>query len=131
MNRHISKIIIALTLIIVCIFSWGYYCDKLLTSTSKDIDTTAASLEDFVKGEKWNEADEKLSQMHENWSKTEPKWAMLIDHFEIDNIDNSMTRMSKFIETKASDDALAELGALRQYIQHIPQKNALSLKNVL
>jgi hypothetical protein len=56
---------------------------------------------------------------------------MLIDHFEIDNIDNSMVRMSKYVEEKSSDDALAELAALRKFIQHIPVKNALSIKNVL
>lgn len=131
MNKHIVKVTAALAVIIISIFLWGYFCDRLLTSTSKGIDTTAASLEMAVKDEKWTEADKLLTQLEEQWLKTEPKWAMLIDHFEIDNIDNSMTRMAKYIETKSSDDSLAELGALRKYVQHIPVKNALSIKNLL
>jgi hypothetical protein len=131
MNKHILKIIIALSLIIIAIFSWGYYCSRLLTTTSKDLDNTAATLETLVKDKNWDEADKRLSELQENWDRTEPKWAILIDHFEIDNIDNSMVRMSKLVEEKSSEDALAELGALRKFIQHIPLKNALSIKNVL
>lgn len=131
MNKHIVKTTVALVVIIISIFLWANFCDSLLTQTSKEIDTAAASLEQLVKDEKWAEADKLLSDMQEKWSKTEPKWAMLIDHFEIDNIDNSMTRMSKYIESKSSDDSLAELGALRKYIQHIPVKNGLSIKNLL
>lgn len=131
MNKHIVKVSVALAVIIISISLWGFYCDRLLTGTSKEIDTIAASLEESVKDEKWNEADNLLSQMQQKWSVTEPKWAILIDHFEIDNIDNSMTRMAKYIETKSSDDSLAELGALRKYVQHIPLKNALSIKNLL
>lgn len=131
MNKHIVKVSVALAVILIGIFLWGYYCNRILTETSKDIDTTAASLEKLIKDEKWTEADQLLTQMQDKWSKTEPKWAILIDHFEIDNIDNSMTRMSKYIEVKSSDDSLAELGALRKYVQHIPLKNALSIKNLL
>jgi len=131
MNKHIFKVVIALSLIIILIFSWGYYCSKLLKTTSSGLDATAASLEDLVKSNKWEEADKKLSDIQKSWDKTEPKWAIMIDHFEIDNIDNSMVRMSKFVEEKSPDDALAELGALRKFIQHIPLKNALTIKNVL
>ncbi len=65
------------------------------------------------------------------WTSNENKWAMLIDHFEIDNIDTSLLRAEQYIRQEETGLAIAELAALRQYFRHIPEKESFLLKNIL
>jgi len=60
----------------------------------------------------------------------EKAWTVFLDHEEIDNIDTSLVRISKYIETKNTSMAMSEIAVLRQFVKHIPENESLSLKNI-
>lgn len=131
MHKSIVKVIILIICILVTIFISEYACQKYLSVTAERLEKKVATIEDHIKNEKWDELDGVLKDLNTDWDSVEKIWAICIDHFEIDNIDNAFVRMDRFIESKSSKEALAEAGSLRKYLDHIPRKTALSLENFL
>ncbi|MGE5458328.1 MAG: DUF4363 family protein, partial [Methanococcaceae archaeon] len=65
------------------------------------------------------------------WNHMKDKWALLLDHQEIDNINISLSKMKEYIKGKNKNDSLAEVSTLKLLFIHIPEKEAISLKNIL
>ena len=92
-----------------------YYVDKWIVDCQN-------SLESIVARE----------EVQEKWDKTKNKWAALIDHQEIDNIEETMHRVEMLIgDPEEKVELLSELNKLGFYLEHIPEREAFSLENVL
>lgn len=69
--------------------------------------------------------------MSSDWSKMKGIWSSLIDHQEIDNIDITLSRLQMMIEIEDTSALIPEAAALRKIISHIPEKEKLTLDNLL
>lgn len=127
---HSFKILTCIVLLLAVIFAFSSYTNRILMTTSQDIASHVDQIEKTIKEGDWDKTEEQLQVLESNWDKTEKKWTVLIDHFEIDNIDISLSRMSKYIEAKEQALALAEAGAVKNLIRHIPDKETLTFKNI-
>jgi hypothetical protein len=127
---HSFKIISSVILLTIAIFTFSTYSNHKLRTTSKNIESRVSKIEEDMKNGNWDLINDQLDDLEKDWDKIGKSWAVLIDHFEIDNIDNSFTRMSKYIEAREFAPALAEAGALKQFVKHIPEKDELKIKNI-
>lgn len=128
---HSAKIITSILIILAVIIGFSVYSLKILSSASERLDSHIAQIENSIHSKNWNEAARELANFKNTWIRTSRTWAMLVDHVEIDNIDNTFIRLSTFIEIKNQPLALEEAAVLKQYITHIPEKEQLHFKNVL
>lgn len=119
--------IIGLTLIII-IFS--VVSQRFLYNGSQRMKQSLDAVETSVGSSNWTQADTQLTQMISSWSDVKGYWAALIDHQEIDNIDETLARLQMFIKGKDNASALAEAAALRKFVIHIPEREKPSLENV-
>ncbi len=130
MNSNTKTIIVVSILLIVIVLSGSltlYYLER----SAKELESAVNSAGISVTNKKWVDADKQLKAFEDEWSKTKYFWAMLVDHFEIDNIDDSFNKTKKYVESEDYPSALAELESLRHYILHIPQKEAFTFENIL
>ncbi|MGE5473555.1 MAG: DUF4363 family protein [Ignavibacteriales bacterium] len=125
------KPILLITLVLVIIFVSGLLMYDYISKTSKSIDTELAKLDKEVRINKWIPAYKILSTMENKWIDLKDKWALFVDHQEIDNIDLSISKMKEYIKKNDTVDALAEISSLRLLFEHIPKKESLTLTNVL
>lgn len=130
-SSNTLKIISALILLVIMILGIGIYSNNVLTTSSKKMEDMVVRIEENAKAGNWEKAQEELSIIEKDWYKTKKSWAMLIDHLEIDNIDTALTRMTEYIKAGESSLALAEASLLKQFVRHVPVKDALRLENVL
>ena len=130
MNSNTKTIILVTCLVIVIILS-GLLTLSYLNSTASKLEYSIKAASVAVSYKQWDTAKKHLEAFENSWGKTKFGWAILLDHYEIENIDNSFTKSGKYVESKDSSPALAELEALRQYILHIPKKESFSLENIL
>ena len=77
-----------------------------------------------------------IIQIRENvqkkWDETKYKWAALIDHEEIDNIEETMHRVEMLVgDAEEKIELLSELNRLSFYLQHIPERESFSIENIL
>ncbi|MCX7923180.1 MAG: DUF4363 family protein [Clostridia bacterium] len=130
MKSHSFRVISSLVILLALIVGASIYTTSALANSSKNIEDQISQIETDIKANNWENANKKLSEIESNWSRTEQTWAMLLDHIEIDNIDIALSRMSKYIEVKDMNLALAEAATLKKYIGHIPEKESFGLKNI-
>jgi len=128
---HTVKISIAAIVLIILIITFGLFTNYSLSASSKDIENYVVNIEGNIKNDNWVMADRELTNMEKEWSKIGKVWSLLIDHVEIDNIDNAVSRLSTFIESKDTSQTLAEAATLKQYVTHIPEKESFKIKNIL
>jgi hypothetical protein len=127
---HTIKITISVFLIISFIVAGSIISLRMLKNTSERLEKHIDMVEEGAASGNWNMARMSLENIEKDWSKAEGVWTVLIDHSEIDNIENSLARMKKYINTEDSSLALGELSNLRQYVKHIPEKESFSIKNI-
>lgn len=130
MKSSIKTIILIVSLFLIIVIS-GLLTLMYLIKTCDKLETNINAAFESVSVEQWDKAESQLKEFEEQWDSTKRGWAMLVDHFEIDNIDNSFTKAKEYIKSKDFSEALAELEALKHYIGHIPEKEGFSLKNIL
>lgn len=127
---HTAKILISITVIVALILGTAYFSNRILISDAHSLEDKIVSVEANMKKEDWEKAQSGFTSILNEWPKVENKWALLIDHAEIDNIEDALTKVAEYIKAKDSSLALAELATLKNYITHIPEKESLNIKNI-
>lgn len=125
-----ARILITIAVIIVLIFGAAFFESLLLKNDAKNLEAKIINVEDSTKKEDWKMAETNLSSVLDEWPKVESKWSVLLDHAEIDNIEDALIKVDSYIKAKDASSALAELASLKNFINHIPKKEAFSIKNV-
>ncbi|HEY5585443.1 MAG TPA: DUF4363 family protein [Ruminiclostridium sp.] len=129
-NSNTKTIIFVACLLLVIIIS-GLLTLNYLNLTANKLEYSVKAASVSVSNKQWDSAEEQLKTFEYTWGKTKFGWAILLDHFEVDNIENSFIKSRKYVESKDFSSALAELEALNQYILHIPKKEGFSMENIL
>ena len=125
-----TLIISLVGLFVVIILS--IFIQKYLEKSSKVLIIEIDKLMEAVEADKINESIKLREQVQEKWDNTKKKWAALIDHEEIDNIEETMHRIEMLIgDPEEKVELLSELNRLSFYLEHIPEREAFSLENVM
>lgn len=127
----LNKTLLGLIILFICVVGAGIYTNQILKQDSKVLEGHIEIIQSHIRDDNWEDAGFELLELKEYWTKKQGNWAMLQSHFEIDNIDASITRLSEYINTNTLPLAIAESALLMQYIKHIPKNVKLSLENIL
>ena len=120
-------IIIVLTALIV---AGGALTRYSLSSESQRLDESLSALESEIENQNWDAALKKLEEFHTKWDKTSSLWTMLIDHYEIDNIELVLSKLVSYVKTQDKNEALSQMSSLKTLIKHIPEKESFNFKNI-
>ena len=85
------KVILIVSILIISIISSGIFTNHILNKDSKIMEDHITQMEIYVKNRDWLKAEEGLNIL-EYWSQVQSTWAMLQSHFEMDNIDSTLTK---------------------------------------
>ncbi len=115
-------------LIIILISSFIYIVS--LNKKSKQFTINIHVLEEMVSNNDWDNAKKQLISMEKDWGKTERWMTTLIDHQEVDSINLSLVRLSRYLQYEEVSDLMVECATLRLLIEHIPKKEKFNLSNL-
>ena len=76
------------------------------------------------------ELTKESKKIYNKWQETEEKWAIIVLHSELDQIETSLIKMKTEIEEDNLDIALEELETSIFLINHISEKEKFCLKNI-
>lgn len=128
---HTAKILLFMAVIIALILSSSIFTNRLLSNHAQSLEEKIIKVETNTREQKWEAAQTELTAIEKEWPKVENTWTVLLDHSEIDNIDESLSKVSEYVKAKSTPLALAELATLKRYVKHIPEKESFNLKNIL
>jgi hypothetical protein len=114
-----------LTFLILSLFVQSYL-DRSADLLSRELTGVEPELQSL----NWDQALNKLDSFAKAWGKTKPLWAVLTNHNEMDLIEETLIKTTQAISSKSYSDALINLGILRNFIKHIPDKERFSIVNI-
>jgi hypothetical protein len=124
------KPLIIIIILTVLIIVGGCLTLYALNSESQRLSSSLSSLEKDIENQNWDEAVEKLEEFHTKWDKTSLMWSMLVDHYEIDNIELVVSGLISYVKTHDKNEALSHMSSLKTLIKHIPAKESFTLQNI-
>ena len=129
-----TKELIISIIIVILIFIGNAYTQNY---TKASVDETSNNLselrEEIVKDENevdTNFANQKISQIHEQWDKRFEILAYYIEHDELEKVETELTGLKGYIEKEEYKEAVPELDKSVYILEHIKDKNAFNLKNI-
>ncbi|HOB19578.1 MAG TPA: DUF4363 family protein [Candidatus Atribacteria bacterium] len=124
------RTILAIVLSLILFIAVGSYVQHYIEKTARNIAEETDRLKQLVEAGSWDEAGAVLNRITEEWTVMRRKWNALIDHSEVDRIDDALARTGELINLKEIKDCLVEIAVLKQTILHIPENERLALSNI-
>lgn len=125
--RLLGSIMVALFLII----SAGSWTNYALQTSTKDLIRQIDRVSLEIKSQHWQSAKKQTEILEKDWKKEAKWWPVFLDHQEMDNIDFSMAKVKEYVSSQNNSLSLGQLSEIRLMVEHIPQKEAVNLKNIL
>jgi len=108
----------------------GAYFQSYLEKSAAELSLELEKVKDKVAEGNWEESKEAFISFNKKWERVRKNWAMFTNHFEIDNIEMKLVRSLEFIEAKARVNAAVELSEAIMLLEHIPEREQLTLQNI-
>lgn len=125
--RVITGVVAGLVLLIGLSFGSYRYINKTSQNMISQFDLVEKSIQDG----RWETAKAQLQTAENTWDQTKYWWTILLNHQEIDNIDVSISRLKTYISSQGLALSLGEVSALKMYVDHISDTEAITVRNIL
>ena len=124
------KLIVGIVLMVVVINGFAYFSLQYTSSLSEDIIDTLEIIREKVEKECWETVSDDLDRLEKQWEKADAWWTPLMDHREIDLLEQTLVRAIQNIEVKQKNEALVEIVLAKRMTRKIKEKEQPSIKNI-
>ncbi|WP_027309242.1 DUF4363 family protein [Caloramator sp. ALD01] len=122
------------SLIILLLFSSitsiGLLVNNFLNNTSYSLLNSIRVIQLNIEHDNWDVSYNEIMKLKSEWEKDKKIWSALIHHDEIDKISENMELLIEYIKAKDKTNSLSHIAVLKNYIEHIPELDKLSLQNI-
>ncbi len=125
------RLLLALLIIFAAVISLGFWTNHLLQASAGELLQNIGQIEQELERNQWDEAYAQTTELEKVWDEKAKWWPTVLDHSEIDNIEFSMAKAKEYVATKNTALSWGQLSELKLMIKHIPEKEAIRLKNIL
>ena len=101
-----------------------------LTDSAEQVCKELAGLEEALIREDWAEAEAVCERTEAAWEQARPRWAVLIDHGEMEDIDFALVSLRGAVLRKERDEASKELTELTLFLRRAPEAERPGWENV-
>lgn len=124
------------TLIILLLMMSGLvvgalYMQNYLVTSAEHMSNQLSTLLLAVKAEHWDEAHSQVKLLQTDWQRVRTVWNIFTEHEEIDDMNGTLARLAGYIDENEAPSSLAEGRSALQLLRHIPEKESLTLINLL
>ena len=119
-------------IILISIICGAFYTQKYLNNTSTIIVNDLEDLKYNIEQENITNQEllNKSDTIYKNWEKINKQWSNIVLHEEIDSIETALIRMKIKIKTEQFKELLEEIETSIFLLDHIKEKEKVSLKNI-
>jgi len=125
------RLLIILLVLFAVVAAAGFWTNHLLEASTADLLENVDKIGVEIKKDNWETAYRKTLGLEKVWDKKAKWWPMVLDHQEMDNIEFAMARFKEYVDTRDHSLSRGQLSELRLMIKHIPEKESLTIKNIL
>ncbi|NLX90663.1 MAG: DUF4363 family protein [Firmicutes bacterium] len=121
---------IGIIVLLAIITAFSIYTYNLTSEISQDLLSNLKQLRQVVEKEQWDEAMLKLKELDENWDRADTWWTPLMDHRELDHLDQTIVRIIGFVHQCRTGDSLIEIDAATRLVERVRARESLNVKNI-
>ena len=103
---------------------------NVFNSSADDLIAILENMVENVQGENWGKSQDLYAEFDKKWMDTKEFWATLVDHQELDEINTSITKVKYYNLENKSMETLIELEYMIRFIQHLKEKERLTISNL-
>jgi len=127
----IMRLIGTIITVTVLLLALGFWSNYSLQASSHELAKHIDIISRDVRNGQWQAAHEHNRVLQQTWDKKAKWWPVFLDHQEMDNIEFSLARVKEYVASKNKPLSLGQLSELKLMVKHIPEKEALNIKNIL
>jgi len=124
-----GPLIIVILLMAVVLVSSGFSYFYVM-NTSDRLQNTIDEIKKTVQEENWTLANQKSTELFDNWDKEKPLMSILIDHRRMEAVEVLISRSNDFVKNKEKIDSLVELNQTAQQLHGIHEGEQPTLSNI-
>ena len=95
-----------------------------------DLQDRLIGLQQIVEEEEWEKAEKEVEQLQEQWGRADASWTPIMDHRQVDRVDESFTRIFRLVDLRKKDDLLLEITITRRQLLRLKETEVPNLRNV-
>lgn len=95
-----------------------------------DLQTGLGRLQQQVERENWKRAAGEADQLKNLWRRADSFWAPIIDHRQVDRVDEALTRVFRLVDLEIRDSLLVEISVARRQLLRLKDSETPKLRNV-
>ncbi|MBR4721012.1 MAG: DUF4363 family protein [Clostridia bacterium] len=125
-----KSFVIAMSIFAVLIVG-GMAFDYSLNATTEELLSSCEEIDKNIREDKLKAAYEKEKQLSEYIDGKKPLLSSILDHSNIDEIEEQISELLGFTEQNDAENAVVSIRKLEHMFNHLPENYALTLQNVL
>ncbi|MEW5784081.1 MAG: DUF4363 family protein [Bacillota bacterium] len=87
-------------------------------------------IQQAVQEDNWHEAEKEASRLEERWNRADATWTPIMDHRQVDRLDESLTRVFHMVWQQEKKEALIEIAVARRLMRRLKNTEVPDLQNV-
>lgn len=125
------RIVIVTVLILVIFLVGAVMLNRYIDTSCESLLEDVKQLHTFVEGNSWDDAKDQLTDLKAEWEKVKKRWQLFLEHYEMDTIDITISKLSQYVDIEERVMSLGEVAEFELLIDHIKDKKHLKLENIL
>lgn len=125
------KLFTSLLVILGLVIALGLWVNHSLENTAEALAQNVWQITEEVEADSWQKAEQHLNALEKEWNNVGRWWPVVLDHQEIDNIEFALAKLKEYVAEKNRVLSLGQLSELKLMILHLPEREAITIKNIL
>ncbi len=100
------------------------------TALHSDLQDNLHRIHRAAEAEDWAEVCRESEQLQKIWARTDASWTPIMDHRQVDRLDESLTRLMKLTELRNRDELLIEVALAMRMAKRIKDTEVPALRNI-
>ncbi len=120
--------IAVILLVVVLVSSTGMF---IYTSyLYNELQSNMARVREAVEEEDWEKARQESDQLEELWARADATWTPVMDHRQVDRLDESLTRVFQLVRQREQKEVLLELAVASRLARRLKDTEVPNFRNV-
>ncbi|HHX77520.1 MAG TPA: DUF4363 family protein [Firmicutes bacterium] len=116
--------------LLLVIFTFAYYTYNQTLNLAGELQALLKDWATMVEKERWKEAGEQAGVIEKKWEVTSNWWLPLMDHNEIELVEQAIARSAELVGIRSREMALVEIRMAQRLTQYIVESERPALKNI-
>lgn len=117
--------------VFILIISAGLWSNHALQVSTNQLTRQIELVSMEIENKDWETAVIRTDKLEQTWKEEAQWWPVVLDHQEMDNIEFSLAKVKAYVISRNLSLSLGQLSEVRLMIEHIPEKEAVTLENIL